>query len=295
MKNRKAKFSGHQTFVARYGWLEKGYRFASDGKSFTNPEAIVELGVGKNMVDSIRYWIELSGITSSGKTSEFGKNLLDSRSGWDPFLEDNNSYWLLHWMLNTHPHYIHAGMVLFSYLRKPEFDKRQTLDSVIRLLDSKNIKSPSENIIYKDIDCYLRLYAGTRKAHNLKEEELLGSPFQELNLIQMVNDSDLYSFNIGNKINLAPEIIAYAIWDYMHKQKKIAISLNEALYREFSPGLIFMLDENSIVEAVEHVSIEPQFSEAFGFSEAGGIASIHCSLEHGNDILNHYYKKAMYA
>ncbi len=48
MKNREAKFSGHQTFVARYGWLEKGYRFASDGKSFTNPEAIVELGVGRN-------------------------------------------------------------------------------------------------------------------------------------------------------------------------------------------------------------------------------------------------------
>jgi hypothetical protein len=56
-----------------------------------------------------------------------------------------------------------------------------------------------------------------------------------------------------------------------------------------------MLNENSIVEAVEVLSNEPQFSNAFGISEAGGIALLHCNLENGTEILDHYYKKAILA
>ena len=91
MENRRVKFSGHQTFVVRYGWLEKGYRFVSDGKSFGSPDAIVDLGVGKNMVSSIRYWIDVCGIVNGSDPSELGQRLLDVKSGWDPYLEDNNS------------------------------------------------------------------------------------------------------------------------------------------------------------------------------------------------------------
>jgi hypothetical protein len=186
-------------------------------------------------------------------------------------------------------------MILFSHLRKPEFSKRDVIDAAIRLLDVQGKKSPADSILAKDTDCYLRMYAGTRRAANKQKDEQIGSPFQELNLIQSINDSDLYSFNIGSKNNLAPEIIGYALWDYMSKQKKIAITINEALYREFSPGQIFMLDENSIVEAVEQLSNEPKWAESFGFSEAAGVALIHCNLVEGNDILNHFYKKVVEA
>jgi len=46
---------------------------------------------------------------------------------------------------------------------------------------------------------------------------------------------------------------------------------------------------------VEQLSNEPKWSEAFGFSEAAGVALIHCNLVEGNDILDHYYKKAVEA
>ncbi len=279
--------------MTRYGWIEKGYRFVKDGRIFTSQDAIVELGVGKNMVESIRYWVELIGVIESGAPSEFGTKLLDEKTGWDPYLEDNNSYWLLHWKLNTNPEFVHSGMILYSHLRKPEFNKRDVEDAAIRLLDIHGKKRPADSILAKDIDCYLRMYAGTRVPARKQKDEQIGSPFQELSLIQSVNDSDLYSFNIGSKSNLAPEIIGYALWDYMNRQKKIAITINEALYREYSPGQLFMLDENSIVEAVEQLSNEPQWAEFFGFSEAAGVALIHCNLVDGNDILNHYYKKAV--
>jgi len=82
MKRIKYKFSGHQTFVLRFGWFEKGFAFISAGKQFSDPNAIVDLGVGKNMVDSIRYWCELAGIVENGNVTPFGWSVLPHLK-WD--------------------------------------------------------------------------------------------------------------------------------------------------------------------------------------------------------------------
>lgn len=59
--NLKYKFSGHQTFAFRYGWLEKGVRgVAACPSLFSEDDALVRLGVGKNMVDSIRHWCQVT-------------------------------------------------------------------------------------------------------------------------------------------------------------------------------------------------------------------------------------------
>jgi len=53
----KYSFSGHETFTFRYGWLKKGMDDAlKDPTVFSREDAIVRLGVGKNMVGSIRHW-----------------------------------------------------------------------------------------------------------------------------------------------------------------------------------------------------------------------------------------------
>ena len=47
----------HETFCPRYGWLKKGYDgVRADGGILDAPDAIERLGVGKNMVRSIRFW-----------------------------------------------------------------------------------------------------------------------------------------------------------------------------------------------------------------------------------------------
>ena len=52
-------FSGHQTFPFRYAWLPKGVQaVGEDSGVFGSPDALVRLGVGRNMVASIRHWGE---------------------------------------------------------------------------------------------------------------------------------------------------------------------------------------------------------------------------------------------
>ncbi len=286
-----AKFSGHQTFSFRYGWLEKGFRFIREGKKFTDPDAIVALGVGKNMVDSIKYWSEMTGIISDGEVSEFGTKLLDENAGWDPFLEDNASLWLLHWKLITKPGFLTAGMVLFSFLHKPEFAKRDVAEAALRSL-GKSKKAPSDNVILRDIDCYIRSYCGTRRFEKKKtNEESFDCPFQELNLIQPMSDAETYRFGIGSKSSLPPEIIGYAICEYFGKENKNAMTIQKVLYREHSPGQVFMLDENALVGAVQELHEDPKWGDSFDFTESAGIAQIHCRVEKENayELLESYF------
>ena len=105
-------FSGHETFPFRYPWLKKGFDAVCDDPGiFSRDDAITTLGVGKNMVRSIRHWCLTAGIIEPSKAGESGEaaalrptefgRLLLSDDGLDPYLEDPATLWLLHWQIAT--------------------------------------------------------------------------------------------------------------------------------------------------------------------------------------------------
>ena len=52
-------FARHETFHLRHMWLKKAYNeLQKDGSLFLREDATVRLGVGKNMVGSIRFWCQ---------------------------------------------------------------------------------------------------------------------------------------------------------------------------------------------------------------------------------------------
>ncbi len=82
-------FSGHESFPCKTLWLKKGYDFVVQGKNFNNPDAVIDLGVGKNMVASIRYWLRVFGICEAylltDKQREFYHHVMteyDNRMQW---------------------------------------------------------------------------------------------------------------------------------------------------------------------------------------------------------------------
>lgn len=98
----KATFGRHETFSLRYGWLTKGFQAFKDNNGiFNSDEATVQLGVGKNMVNSIRYWLRAAQMLEMShdgpQATEIGKAIF-SEQGWDPYLEDEATLWLIHWL-----------------------------------------------------------------------------------------------------------------------------------------------------------------------------------------------------
>ena len=92
-------FSGHESFSCRMLWPIKGYDYINDGNSFNDPNSVIMLGVGKNMVASIRYWLKALGLTEHDKPSTLAKYLFDEAHGKDRYLESLGTLWLLHFLL----------------------------------------------------------------------------------------------------------------------------------------------------------------------------------------------------
>lgn len=58
-------YSGHDSFLCKQFWLKKGFDFAQGNNSFAEDKAVVKLGVGKNMVSAVHYWMKSFGICDS--------------------------------------------------------------------------------------------------------------------------------------------------------------------------------------------------------------------------------------
>ena len=79
-------FGRHETFGLRYSWLSKGFQTLMKRPDlFDSEDAIVELGVGKNMVASIRYWLRACQLITPQKPDEalpIGYLIFDEQDGW---------------------------------------------------------------------------------------------------------------------------------------------------------------------------------------------------------------------
>lgn len=128
------RFSGHETFPCRYAWLPKAFiAIDKNSRVFADEDqAMVALGVGKNMMRAIRFWVQTTGIAETAKNSEldltdFGKRLL-AKDGLDPFLEDRRTLWLIHWKLSSH---VEEPLFAWDYLlnrwSNPEISRTEVL------------------------------------------------------------------------------------------------------------------------------------------------------------------------
>lgn len=284
--NPKYKFSGHQTFVFRYGWLEKGVRAVAECPTiFSEEDALVHLGVGKNMVSSIRHWCQVTKLVEPDPTIErntgrhlrvtdIGRRLLLD-DGWDPFLEDDASLWLIHWLLVSNPEIGTAWKLLFSRFHRPDFTRRELVEFINHFVEKQSLKL-SESVIARDTDCLIRSYAaGANGKKQVSPEESFDCPLLQLDLVQPSPDGELYRFAIGPKPTLSAAVFAFALAEYFDLVAGSSNTLNvqKCLYGVGSPGQAFKLDENSLIEYIEE--LEDRTGRAMMLDETAGLKQIY--------------------
>jgi hypothetical protein len=293
-------FARHETFHPRYGWLKKGYdRVIEDKTVFSIQNAPVVLGVGKNMVSAIKYWSlafkvvceeDNGGKIRAFRPTTFGNELL-SHNGWDPFLEDSASLWMLHWNLFKSPCYAPAWHVAFNEFNQLSF----TADDLFySLKEYKNRMFPSSKVsdssLSSDISCMLRMYVQKGDAGTFKEDSL-DCPFTELGLISAYSDSKKYAFNFGKKPSLREETVVAACLEFASTvgDTTRTISISRLLYDPGSPGRIFKLTENSLCESIERVS---RYFTEVSITETAGIIQFSFSQDPttlSDRLLRQYY------
>jgi len=280
---------GHEKFVFRYGWLKKGVdALLKDATLFTNDEAPVILGVGKNMVRSIRHWCLAAGLFEETRGKKSGSNLqltdlgrrMMADDGWDPYLEDPGTLWLLHWQLASNSTRTLVWHLTFCTYHDTEFTKRQLTAFVSKQLERRQITT-TIGAIEREIDVCLRTYASTTRGTTADGilEETLDCPLVELDLIRFFSEDNVYRFNIGGKATLPAEVFGYTLLKYLPKVigTRRTVTVDECLYGDGSPGHIFKLDENSIIEYLE--TMEQLTDGRLRLQETAGLRQLYLEYE----------------
>jgi hypothetical protein len=216
------KFSGHDTFHCRQQWLFKGIELIDNEElnGFHDLEgAILNLGVGKNMVLSIQYWLRAFGlIDEEKKLTKIAELIFSEKKGYDRYLEDEGTLWLLQYLLCSLDKASIYKIIFADYTRERisnEFDERQILNFIkLKIAETTN-RETSENTLSSDFKVFIQSYfAGIRTSKSLEDD--FNSPLIELNLISSISRENgiiTYKLSKENRIDFPLEIFAYCLFD----------------------------------------------------------------------------------
>ena len=279
-------FSGHESFHCRSLWLKKGYDFLVNGNTFKSQDAVVHLGVGKNMIASIRFWMKAFGLTINDSPTELASYLFDNNYGVDSYMEDINTLWLLHYsLISSNVASLYNLLFLKFQREKKEFDKI-SLQSFIKrkcsVPEQKNVYN--ENTVKKDIGVLLQNYCLPRKPQS---NEDFSSLLIDLDLIRQSSEGKGYYFNVDGKRKVTKEIFLYGLLKLKDKEGDNTIAFDTI---QENVGLVFCMQDFETIEMLKQLSSE--YSQYFTYSDVAGIKQIQFTKDlDAFQVLDNYYGK----
>jgi hypothetical protein len=277
LKPNKVSFGRNETFNLRYSWLNKGLKeFKENTNIFVSDAAPLVLGVGKNMVNSIKYWLGAYQIidfsTDTAVQTDFGE-LIDK---YDPYLENPATLWLLHWKLCTNPDNATFYYWFFNYFKKTKFTKIELINELVEWLDDKGCKKISSSTIDRDTLLLLKTFSNSSE-ETKNFEESLENPFYALNLLSKNTDgsySTIYepreSINIQVLGMCLIEIFeSTEVNDLLNQSaKRLQMPIGEFLYEVPSITKIFRINETYFYQLLEELKSE--YPNVFSFTDTAG-------------------------
>lgn len=277
------RFSGHDTFHCKQQWLLKGFH----NPNFSNiSDNIISLGVGKNMVASVKYWLEAFDITNENKLTDFSNIIFSNEIGFDPYLENEGTLWLLQYKLCQKRYASIYHLIFAEYFEDKvnyEFNEDKIVKYILNRLDFEGVKSISENTLSTDFKVFIRTYISSSK-ENMNIEEEFNAPLLELNLIEKLNTHKFQINKIYRSIPLA--ILGYCILDLTKHQQSLSLKL-EDIRRTI--GNYFCINNECLEDLLSKLS---QISNVFVYTDHAGIATLDIKQNNSeirNDLLNKYY------
>lgn len=258
------RFSGHETFACRFAWISKAVRLMNrDPLALAEDEtAILELGLGKNMVRALRFWLESFGVASpnAGRWSllPFGKAVFGP-DGLDPYIERVETQWLLHWQLSTA---VQAPLFAWRHIlyrrMRPDFTRSELL---------AEMKAEGERLGYdhsavtllQHADIFLHSYAGSLTATS--PEDALDGPLVDLNLVRRLGRRRGGADRIEPVFALARipiddvgrAVVDYAIARFWEDRRagETVVTFRDLAHGEGSPGATLRLEMEDLRDHLE--------------------------------------------
>ena len=225
------RFSGHDTFHCKEQWLLKGIQLIDsqeDEAIFKSESAIYRLGVGKNMVRSIHYWLKsFALIDDEDNFMPYSKYFFINEK-YDPYLENPSTLYVLQYLITSKQYASIFSLIFknfFADKTNTEFTESQILSFLKRVLYDQNIKRFTEKTIKSDFKVFLKSYVPPKK--NIKTiEDDFSAPLLGLKLISDTgrkNDLNqpVYRVNKALRKDLSEFAFAFCVLDFFDLQSSI--------------------------------------------------------------------------
>lgn len=284
--NKKFSFSGHESFPCKSLWLKKGYDFVVAGNDFNSPEAVIGLGVGKNMVASIRFWLKAFGVIENDEVTWIGNYLFDDAKGKDKYLEDIATLWLLHFNLVFSEEATLYNLFFCGVQReRTQFEREQVLTYVkLKMVEVGKMTLFNANTVKKDIGVLLQNYTLPRKPQS---NEDFSSLLIDLDLIRQNSEVKTYYFNVDGKRNVTKEVFLYGLLKLKEQEGDNTISFETIQERV---GLVFCMQDYETINMLKQLADE--YSQYFAYSDVAGIKQVQFTKDlNAKQVLDNYYGK----
>jgi hypothetical protein len=279
------RFSGHQTFPLRIAWIPKAVGEIVRGRDpLTNTdEGITNLGLGKNMVEALRCWIEAFQIADrvrgSWSLTAIGRFIFHPEEGLDPYLEDVSTSWLLHWLISTNTNSpFFAWECVFNRWPAPEFRASQIIEAFEKEA-GRRPKPASIVTLRQHWEIFLHSYRPPRAN---KGEDHLDSAMSVLRLIREVGESPdatgkweaLYSFDPARKSAIPEQLFVFFVHDWWNRNypKEQTVPLRELVLGDHSPGRLLKMQEPEILQRVTEMARQ---TRTFRIVESMSLRQLH--------------------
>lgn len=278
----KLKLKRHESFSIREGWLAKGIKNVKEyGNVFALQNATDILGIGTNMVKSLKYWITATKLIEEKDRkimlSDFGSIINE----YDPYLEDIFSWWLIHINMITNVDDAYIYNLFFNKCNIKTFTKRELYEKLYALLINEKLTF-NENILQDEVNMIIKTYTIDEKIDNPENNFIC--PLSELNLLKKV-DRDTYEKNRPEIRNLPFLVVYYIICLLLDDRDNI--SIDELLKEENSPAKLLNMDKNLINEYLD----EMKKNDLIIINRTAGLNMVYLKKKLSlNEIAEEYFK-----
>lgn len=295
-------FAKHETFYVREGWLFKGMaaikKAENDGQLptiFLDVDAPERLGIGQNMVRSLRFWMQATGLSEEKLENRQRVQRLTPLGEliwtYDRYLEDNATLWLLHYQLACSQDHATTWYWFFNHFAPSTFDEYRCLETlrtwVITNYPNQEIASGS---LKRDVDCFLQTYLPGKVSRT--PEESTESPFSRLHILSKIGDDRMHQYRMErvDASRIHPLILLHVLVDRQRKVRNGAsqVGLSDILREPMNAGRIFNLTTTVLSDLLAQLNKDyPDWR--IHFVRTAGLDLLTLPIYEPIDILTRYY------
>lgn len=279
------KLRGHEKFQLREGWMNKGLFAAKENGThiFLESQGPDVLGVGTNMVKSIRYWMQACGMLKKDGNKEKLSDIANIIFEKDPYFEDVFSLWLLHSNIAKNIEQATVWYMFFNRFKADSFSKADLQKKMKQELFNYVGQQVTESSLKDDIDVLLNMYS-KGEIQNEDPEDKNVSPLSVLGILKK-EDETYYKVQPDLR-KVDNSLILYEISCMFENEKSLSIERIAA--GEKSLGVIYHMTMVTVNKYLDNL-------ESLGYIRVDRTAGLDMvyplNIKEPIEIIKDYYNK----